>query len=125
MTYQTAALTAFAAASITPLNGGALQLLDSGSGVLATYPLDTPSSTVSGSVQTFAGYPKSTTATAGTVASARFRTSAAADWKTSVPVGIPGSGAQVIVNNGSSTLALTAGQTVTVSAGPTITLAGA
>ena len=125
MTYQAAALAAFAAASIAPMNGGALQLLDSGGGVLAACTLDTPCSTVSAAVQTFAGFPKSATAAAGTVASARFRTAAAADWKTGVPVGIPGSGAQVVVNNGSGTLALTTGQTVTVSAGPTITLAGA
>ena len=126
MTYQAAALTVFAAASITALNGGALQLLDIGGAVLATYPLDALSSTAVGAVQTFYGFPKSTTAaSAGTVASSRFRTSAAADWKTGVPVGIPGSGAQVVVNNGSGTLVLTTGQTVTVSAGPTITLAGA
>ena len=125
MTFQAAALTVFAAASITALNGGALQLLDSGGGVLATYPLDTPCSTAVGAVQTFYNFPKSATAVAGTVASARFRTSAAVDWKTGVSVGIPGSGAQVVVNNGSGTLALTTGQTVTVSAGPTITLAGA
>ena len=125
MTYQAAALAAFAAASITPLNSGSLQLVDSGGVVLATYPLDALSSTAVGAVQTFYGFPKSTTAVAGTVASARFRTSAAVDWKTGVGVGIPGSGAQVIVNNGSNTLALTTGQTVTVSAGPTITFAGA
>ena len=125
MTFQAAALAAFTAASITPLNGGYLQLLDSGGVVLAACTLDTPSSTVSAAVQTFAGFPKSTTAVVGTVASARFRTAASADWKTGVSVGIPGSGAQVIVNNGSGTLALTPGQTVTVAAGPTITLAGA
>ena len=125
MTYQAAALAAFAAASVAPLNSGSLQLLDIGGAVLATYPLDALSSTAVGSVQTFYGFPKSTTATAGTVASARFRTSAAVDWKTGVSVGIPGSGAQVVVNNGSGTLVLTTGQTVTVSAGPTITLAGA
>lgn len=124
MTYQATALAAFATASITPLNGGALQLLDSGGTVLAGYTLDTPSSTAVGALQTFYGFPKSATAVAGTVASARFRTSAAADWKTGVGVGIPGSGAQVIVNNGSNTLALTGGQTVTVAAGPTITFAG-
>ena len=125
MTYQAAALAAFATASVTPLNSGSLQLVDSGGVVLATYPLDALSSTAVGAVQTFYGFPKSATATPGTVASARFRTSAAVDWKTGVSVGIPGSGAQVIVNNGSNTLALTTGQTVTVSAGPTITLAGA
>ena len=125
MTYQAAALTVFANASIAALNGGALQLLDIGSVVLATCPLDTPSSTVSGLVQTFAGSPKSATAAAGTVASARFRTSASADWKTGVSVGIPNSGAQVIVNNGLGTLALTAGQSVQVLANPSIALAGA
>ena len=124
MTFQAAALAAFATASITALNGGTLQLLDAGGVVLASYTLDTPSSTASAAVQTLAGFPKSATAVAGTVASARVRTSASADWKTGIATGLPGSGAQVIVTNGLNTLVLTSGQVVTAQINPTITLSG-
>lgn len=124
MTFQATALAAFAAAGNTALSGGSLQLLGTGGGVLATYTLDTPASTNFGAVQTFAGFPKTATAVAGTVASARIRTSTGADWKTGIPVGVPGSGAQVIVDNGLGTLVLGADQVVTVAAGPTITISG-
>ena len=116
MTFQTAALTAFAAAGASGLAGGTLQLMNSGGTSLATVTLNSPASTNSGAVQTFSGFPKSTTGTAGTVANARFRTSGGTDWRTGIPVGIPGSGAQVIVDNGIGTLVIAAGQTVTVTA---------
>lgn len=124
MTFQAAALAAFAAASATGLNGGTLELLSSGGSVLASVTLGSPAGTSSGAVTTFSGFPKTATAAAGTVASARLRTAGAADYKTGIPVGIPGSGAQVIVDNGVGSLVLTAGQTVTIAAGPDLTHTG-
>lgn len=44
------------------------------------------------------GFPKTVNAAAGTVSSARFRTSANADWKTGLTVGLANSGSQVIVS---------------------------
>lgn len=124
MTFEAAALAAFATASATALNAGTLELLDAGGGVLAAVTLNTPAGTSAGAVTTFSGFPKTTTASAGTVASARFRTAGAANYKTGVTVGIPGSGAQVIVDNGAGTLVMTAGQTVEIAVGPTLTHAG-
>lgn len=124
MTFQAAALAAFAIASNTALNGGTLELLDGSNAVLASFTLDTPAGTSVAAVTTLSGFPKTTTATAGTVASARLRTSAAATYKTGITVGIPASGAQVIVDNGAGTLVLTAGQTVQIAASPTLTHAG-
>lgn len=124
MTFQAAALAAFAATSATALNGGTCDLLSAGGAVLASVVFGTPAGTSAGAVTTFSGFPKSATGSAGTVASARFRTSGAADYKTGLTVGIPGSGAQVIVDNGAGTLAITAGQTVTVAINPTLTHSG-
>lgn len=121
MTFQAAALAVYANADATALAGGSLQLLASGGGVLGSVTLNTPAGTATGAVLTFAGFPKSTSGTAGTVASARLRTAAGADYKTGLTVGIPGSGAQVIVDNGLGTLVIGAGQTVTVAASPTFT----
>ena len=126
MTLQAAALAAYASHNATALAGGFLDLLNSGGSVLAVFNLNTPSAgTSSGPVTTFAGFPKSASGTAGTVASARLRTSTGADFRTGIPVGIPGSGAPVIVDNGVGTLVITGGQTVTVAAGPTLTMTAA
>lgn len=113
MTFAAAAITAFntssASASATALNGGTVDFLNSGGTVLASASLGTPAA--SGAVTTMGGFPKTVTASAeGTVASARLRTSAPADWKTGVSVGLTGSGAQIIM----STLALVAGQSVQI-----------
>lgn len=112
MTLSTAALTAFAAAnaqaSATALVSGDLDLLDSSGNILASVDLGTP--TVSGTVTTMAGFPKTATGAAGTISSARYRTSAGVNWKTAMSVGLAGSGAQVIV----SSLTITAGQAVVV-----------
>lgn len=125
MTFQAAALAAFATASNTALNGGTIELLDGSNAVLGAATLDTPAGTSAGAVTTFSGFPKTVTASAsGTVASARIRTSATANYKTGITVGIPASGAQVIVNNGVGTLVVTAGQTVQIAASPTLTHAG-
>lgn len=112
MTFSAAALTAFsnaaAAASATALVSGDLDLLDGGGAILATCDLGTP--TASGAVTTMGGFPRTVAATAGTIASARYRTSAGGDWKTAMSVGLSGSGAQVIL----SSLTITGGQSVTV-----------
>lgn len=123
MTFAAAALAAYAAADVAALAGGSIQLLDSGGGVLASAAFNSGSAGSSaGAVFTGAGFPKTVTASAtGTVASARFRNSAGADYKTGLTVGIAGSGAQVIVDNGLSTLAVSSGQAVTIAAGPTLT----
>lgn len=112
MTFASAAITAFnnaaAAASATALASGTLEFLDSGGSILASAGLGTPTS--SGAVTTMSGFPKTVSGTAGTIASARYRTSAPADWKTGITVGLSGSGAQVIL----SSLTIAAGQPVTV-----------
>lgn len=113
MTFATAAVTAFntacATASATALSGGTLEFLNSGGTVLASVPLGTP--TASGAVTTMSGFPRTVSATAdGNVASARYRTSTPADWKTDITVGLAGSGAQVIM----SELALVTDQSVQV-----------
>lgn len=115
-----AALAAYAAADCTALAGGALQLLDAGGAVLAAVTLNSPAGTSAAAIATMSGFPKSATGSAGTIASARYRTAGGADYWTGVSVGIPGSGAQVIVDNGAGTLVVAAGQTVTIAAGPTL-----
>lgn len=122
MTFAAAAVTAFntssAGASATALLNGTLEFLNAGGDVLASAPLGTP--TASGAVTTMGGYPRTVTASvAGTVASARFRTSAAANWKTGITVGLTGSGAEVIL----SELALLVGQSVQI-ASATLTHSG-
>lgn len=112
MTLSVAALNAIAASaastSAAALAGGTLELLDSGNVVLASTSLGTP--TASGSMVTMGGYPRTTPATPGTIASARYRTNGGGDWKTGMTVGLAGSGAQVIL----SSLTISAGQTVTI-----------
>jgi hypothetical protein len=111
MTFEAAAITAFntaaAAASATALSGGTVELLSAGGAILASASLGTP--TGSGALTTMGGFPKTVTAVAdGIVASARYRTSAPANWKTGMTVGLAGSGAQVIL----SSLSLVTGQSV-------------
>lgn len=110
MTFSAAALSAFntaiAAASATALASGTLEFLDSGGSILASAGLGTPTS--SGAVTTMGGFPKTVSGTAGTIASARYRTSAGGDWKTGITVGLAGSGAQVIL----SSLTIGSGQSV-------------
>lgn len=109
MTFSAAALAAFAATSASALASGDLDILSAGGAVLASIDLGTPTS--SGATTTMAGFPKSVAASAdGTAASARYRTSAGADWKTGMTVGLAGSGAQVIL----SSLSISTGQTVTI-----------
>jgi hypothetical protein len=109
MTLAAAAVTAYnnasATAAIAGLTNGTVEILDAGGVVLASASLGTP--TASGAVTTMGGFPKTSTAAAtGTAASARYRTSAPADWKTGMSVGT--SGADVIL----SSLSITAGQSV-------------
>lgn len=111
MTLAAAAVTAYntaaAASAATNLANGTVEILDAGNVVLASASLGTPTS--SGAVTTMGGFPKTVTAAAtGTAASARYRTSGAADWKTGMTVGTSGSGANVIL----SSLSITSGQSV-------------
>lgn len=103
------AANAAAGASATGLAGGTLELLDAGGNVLASASLGTP--TAAGAVVTMSGYPRTVTGTAGTIASARYRTAGGGSWKTSMTVGLAGSGAHVIV----SSLTILTGQQVTIS----------
>lgn len=100
MTFAAAALAAYAAADITALAGGTLELLDGSNNVLRSFALNAGTAgTSAGAVFTAAGMPKTGTGSgAAAVASARFRNAGAADYKTGIPVGLPGSGAQVIVD---------------------------
>ena len=81
--------------------------------VLATITLGDPSATVSGSVLTLSGMPKSDTAAdaSGTAAAARIRDSNNADVVTGLTVGT--SAADIILD----TVSITAGQTVTINSG--------
>jgi hypothetical protein len=111
MTISSSAVTAFnaacAAASATNLVEGVVELLDSAGNVLASASLGTPTSI--GAVTNMGGFPKTVTAsTTGVVASARYRTSSAANWKTSMSVGLSGSEAEVIL----SSVDLISGQSV-------------
>jgi hypothetical protein len=101
MTLAAAAVTAYnnaaASAAIAGLTNGTVEILDAGGVVLASASLGTP--TASGAVTTMGGFPKTAAAVAvGTAASARYRTSAAADWKTGMSVGLADSGANVIMS---------------------------
>lgn len=111
-----AALSAYASADAAQLAGGSIELLTGAGAVLATIAFNSGSAgTVAGAVFTAAGMPKIVTAAAsGTVAGARMRTSAAADYQTGLTVGIAGSGANVIIDNGVGTLVVAAGDAVTV-----------
>lgn len=122
MTYTATAVVAFdaacALANASALAGGDLDLLDSGGTILASADLGTPAA--SGAVCTMGGFPKTVSATPGTIASARYRTSAGASWKTGITVGLSGSGAQVIL----SSMTIAVGQSVTVNSA-TLTHSGA
>lgn len=90
--------------------GGVLQIGTTGMGtVLASFTLNDPSGTVSGSVLTLSGFPKSATASAsGTAAAARIRDSSGNDVITGLTVGTSGSDINLDSTNISS------GQTVTI-----------
>lgn len=121
MTLSAEALAAIAAAAAAPaanaaagasaagLAGGTLDLLDAGGAVLASASVGTP--TAAGGVVTMSGYPRTVNGTAGTIASARYRTAGGGNWKSGMTVGLAGSGAQVIV----SSLTVLTGQQVTIS----------
>lgn len=78
--------------------------------VLAEFTLNDPSGTVSGSVLTFSGFPKSDTAAnaTGTAAAARIRDSNSNDVVTGLTVGL--SASDIILDS----LSITTGQTVTL-----------
>lgn len=112
MTFSSDALTAFntanAASSAAALAAGTLEILDSGGAILVSVGLGTPTS--SGATTTMGGFPKTVTASAtGTAASARYRTSAAANWKTGMSVGV--SATDVVM----TTLSVVSGQSITIS----------
>lgn len=90
--------------------GGVLQIGTTGMGtVLASFTLNDPAGTVSGSVLTMSGFPKSATASAsGTAAAARIRDSNGNDVITGLTVGTSGSDINLDSTNISS------GQTVTI-----------
>lgn len=127
MSYSPAAKASRQTQTRDDLNGGALQIIDATSTVLASVTLDAVCGSVSGAgVLTLSGFPKAAISVAGGVAaSARLRTSAGADYKTGLTVGVPGSGAMVIVDNGSNTLLIVVGSSVTFSGSPAPTLAHA
>jgi hypothetical protein len=84
--------------------------------VLATFTLNDPSGTVSGSVLTLSGFAKTVAASAtGTAAAARIRDSDDNDVITGLTVGT--ADADIILNNTS----INSGQDVTINASPTIT----
>lgn len=90
---------------------GVLEIGTSAMGtVLATITLGDPSGTVSGSVLTLSGFPRSDTSAdaTGTAAAARIRDSAGTDVITGLTVGT--SGTDVVLDSTS----ITAGQTVTI-----------
>lgn len=110
-----AALAAYAAADVTALAGGRIELLDGASAILRTFTLGTPPGTSAAAVFTVTGVPiVGTGGAAGTAASARYRTAASADYQTGLTVGIAGSGANVIIDNGAGTLAIGATDTVSL-----------
>lgn len=107
MTYSTAHKQARMTATRDRLNGGALQILNNASTVLASTALNNPSGTVSGDTLTLGGFPKTVVASSpGTAASARFVNASSVDEKTGLTVGIPSSAAPAWAAN----TAYTAGQ---------------
>jgi hypothetical protein len=89
VTYAAAAKTARMTAIRDALNGGSLVIYHSdGTTVLATFTLSATSGSVSGSVLTFSLAAGTVTAAAtGTATTAKFKTSAAADYITGLTVG--------------------------------------
>lgn len=90
--------------------GGVLQIGTSGMGsVLASFTLNDPCGTVSGSVLTFSGFPKSATASnTGTAAEARIRDSSGNDVITGLTVGTSGSDINL------DSTSISSGQTVNI-----------
>ena len=90
--------------------GGVLQIGTTGMGtVLASFTLNDPAGTVSGSVLTMSGFPKSATASAsGTAAAARIRDSNGNDVITGLTVGTSGSDINL------DSTSISSGQTVTI-----------
>lgn len=124
VTYSAAAKTGRMTAVRTEIDAGGsagkIELGTSAMGsTLATVTLSgtgATGSTISGSVLTFASFPKTVAASAGgTLAAARVRTSASADVITGLTVGT--SASDIIVDNTS----VANGQNITVAASPTIT----
>lgn len=115
VTYSAATKTARMAAVRDAIDGGAgagkLEIGTAGMGtVLATITLADPCGTVSGSVLTFSGMPRSDTSAdaTGTAAAARIRDSNNNDIITGLTVGT--SGTDIVLDSTS----ITAGQTVTI-----------
>lgn len=118
-TYTTAVKTARMTAVVTAIDaGGAAGKLEIGTASMATTLCTTtlnynPAGTVSGTVLTLSGFPKTCTATAtGTAAAARIRTSANTDIITGLTVTVNGGGGDYQLDNPS----LVAGQTATINA---------
>jgi hypothetical protein len=93
MTYATQIKTGRMTVVRDALNSGSLQLLNAGGAVMGSTGLDPSSGSVSGDLLTLAGMPKQITATVASswgapVSSARFRSSASADVKTGLTVGL-------------------------------------
>ncbi len=94
-------------------NGGKLEIGTASMAlVLASVTLGSPSGTVSGSVLTLGGFPRSDTSAdaSGTAAEARIRTAANADVITALTVTGSGGGGNIVLDSTS----ITAGQTVTI-----------
>lgn len=115
VTYSNATKTARMTAVRDQIDAGAgagvLQIGTTGMGtVLAEITLNDPSGTVSGSVLTLSGFPKSDTSAnaSGTAAAARIRDSSGNDVITGLTVGT--SGTDVVLDS----VSITAGQTVTI-----------
>lgn len=115
VTYSNTAKTNRMTAVRDTIDGGAgagvLQIGTAGMAtVLAEFTLNDPSGTVSGSVLTFSGFPKSDTSAnaTGTAAAARIRDSSSNDVVTGLTVGT--SAADIILDS----VSITTGQTVTL-----------
>lgn len=115
VTYTTAVKTARMTATRDQIDGGGgagvLQVGTSGMGtLLAEVTLDDPSGSVSGTVLTLAGFPKSDASAnaSGTAAAARIRDSSGTDVITGLTVGTSGSDINL------TSTSVTAGQTVTI-----------
>ena len=115
VTYSNATKTARMTAVRDQIDAGAgagvLQIGTTGMGtVLAEITLNDPSGTVSGSVLTLSGFPKSDTSAnaSGTAAAARVRDSSGNDVITGLTVGTTGT--DVVLDS----VSITAGQTVTI-----------
>lgn len=121
ITYAAATKTARMNAVVTQIDAGAgngkLEIGTTGMAtVCATITLNKPSGTVSGSVLTYSGFPKTVAASATcTAAAARIRDSNNVDIVTGLTVGT--SATDIILDNTS----INSGQNVTINASPTFT----